>query len=738
MVKRKEATPDATSLYEAADQWLARMKTRNIEGGYNLIQTSMDYAKLLGANLYTPTGENVLQLGLEMVYLLENLNLSSSALAAALMLFTVQCADINAEELSKQLGPEVSHLLIGVRGMDTIGSWYQHHKDYDRQHNYMDNLRKMLLALVDQVDMVLIKLAEQVLVLRMAKHLPNEQQAALARLVSDIYAPLANRLGIGQLKWELEDLAFRYLNPAQYQELAKTIEGRRSDREQYVEQMKTLLRAQLLEGGAHIIEITGRVKHIYSIYRKMVRKNVPLDQIYDAIALRILTPDIEACYAALSIVHQAWEQIPAEFDDYVSKPKPNGYRSIHTAIVGPGGRNVEIQIRTQQMHEESELGFAAHWKYKEGANVEAQFETKINWLRQLLEWQQELAGEEGKTSEKADLKALFQDRVYVFSPKGDIVDLPTHATPLDFAYQIHTQIGHRCRGAKINGSIVPLTYQLKTGDRVEILTQKQPNPSRDWLNTHSGYLATARARAKVFHWFKQQDYERYVEEGRTLFERELKQHHFTPVEFSKLARKLHYKQVDDFFAALGNGDLKLAHAISVMQGLQPSSTPLDHDLERSLPHDAAKTERQAGVSLQGVEHLLSKPAQCCKPIPGDKVIGFITRGRGISIHRQDCPNILTTHEPERLMPIDWEHEQSSRFLADLTVWAEDRDGLLRDITSVLSSHKTKLMGIQSMRGKNAFEVAVKLTLELQNVAEVGPLQALLQQVPGVIHVQRKF
>ena len=435
-------------------------------------------------------------------------------------------------------------------------------------------------------------------------------------------------------------------------------------------------------------------------------------------------------------MHHHWEQIPAEFDDYISKPKPNGYQSIHTAIIGPAHHNVEIQIRTQKMHEESELGFAAHWKYKEGAGVEEQFEAKINWLRQLLEWQQELSGDDDTQTTATDLKSLFQDRVYVFSPKGDIVDLPHGATPLDFAYQIHTMVGHRCKGAKINDAIVPLTYLLKTGDRVQILTQKQPNPSRDWMNMHAGYLATPRARAKVFHWFKQQDHERHIEDGREQWDRELKQHHLPPFELAKLTKKLAFKHVDDFYAALGSGDLKIGHPIQVLQQLlMPTSETSTPTVK---PIAAIPKPKQTRVQLAGIDELLSHPAQCCKPLPGDQVIGFITRGRGISVHRLDCPNIINNPEPERLIEVGWQQAPASLFLADLTVWADDRADLIRDLTSMLSGHKTaKLIGINTQRNKANQQVAIKLTLELEGLDALHNLQGLFKQVPGVISVTRK-
>lgn len=740
MVKRTTPVKESLPATEHAAQWLHSLQSDLKAQDIALLSASMDYAKLLDTN--TPTGESCLQLGLDMVNLLSNLNLDTPAVATALLLFTIKHADISPTELSTHINPTVAKLLQGVQGMDTIGLWYQNHHTFAKQSQYTDNLRKMLLALVDNVDVVLIKLAEQVLLLRMAKTLPSEQQQKLARLVKDIYAPLANRLGIGQLKWELEDLAFRYLEPDTYKQLAKAIEGRRSEREQYVLHMQQLLGEALAGAGVAVVEITGRVKHIYSIYRKMVRKNVPLEQIYDAIALRVLTQDIASCYAVLSIVHDTWEQIPAEFDDYISKPKPNGYQSIHTAIIGPAKQNVEIQIRTQKMHEESELGFAAHWKYKEGASVEHQFEAKINWLRQLLEWQQELSGEDTAQSATettaADLKSLFQDRVYVFSPKGDIVDLPTGATPLDFAYQIHTQIGHRCKGAKVNEAIVPLTYVLKTGDRVNILTQKQPNPSRDWMNAHTGYLATARARAKVFHWFKQQDYERYLEEGKDMWEREIKAHRFPAFELAKLTKKLDFKQVDDFFAALGSGDLKIGHPIQVLQHMLTPASDMPTVVDKSQTTHTQKA-KLSQVHLAGIDQLLSRPAQCCKPLPGDRVIGFITRGRGVSVHRRDCPNILANQEPERLIEVSWQQEPelASHFLADLTIWAEDRADLIRDLTSMLSGHKTKLIAISTQRSKNSNDVAIKLTLELQGLHELQLLQRLFQQVPGVIEVERK-
>ena len=598
----------------------------------------------------------------------------------------------------------------------------------------IENLRKMLLAMVEDVRVVLIKLGERLTLLRQAGQFSASDKTVIAQEVTDIYAPLANRLGLGQIKWEMEDLAFRYLDPEAYKKLASYLDERRVKREHYIELAISSLHEAIEKAGIQNVQMTGRAKHLYSIYRKMQRKALDYDQIYDTSAVRVIVPRLEDCYAVLGIVHTLWEPIPTEFDDYITQPKPNGYRSLHTAVKGPEHKNLEVQIRTQAMHEESELGVAAHWMYKEGTAKKTGYENKINWLRQVLDWQKELTG----TNKVIDSTAteIFNDRVYVLTPVGDIIDLSRGSTPLDFAYQVHSQIGHRCRGAKVNGHIVPLNYLLKMGDSVEILTAKQPNPSRDWMNPHLGYLHTARARAKVHHWFKEQDFEKNVLDGQAIFDREIKRLGVDP-DRTKLAEKLHFKGIKEVMAALGRGDVRMSHLLHAIQPptplepkelLQKTKQPLATDKKYTVP----------GVSIQGVGNLLTHTARCCKPLPGDLIIGFITRGRGVSIHRRDCLNVLqaSAANQERLIEVEW-GEKTEVYPVDISIEAYDRSGLLRDVTTVLANEKVNVSTSSMTTDKNKNVAFITLTIDLKNLNSLSRILDRLHQISNVYEVTRR-
>ena len=626
-------------------------------------------------------------------------------MAATFLMYFVEANELNQEDIIETFDTTTCKLIIGAMRMSAISLSHHHLPD-------VDNLRKMLLAMVEDIRIVFIKLAEQTFLMRNAKQLEQSQREKLAKLTFDIYAPLANRLGIGHLKWELEDLAFRYQEPETYKNIAKSLDSKRIDREQYVEKVTQHLSTLLTNNNITNFELTGRAKHIYSIHKKMKRKAVTYAQIYDATAVRVLTKNIEDCYAVLSCIHATYIHIPEEFDDYVAHPKPNGYRSIHTAIIGPEEKNVEVQIRTLTMHQESELGVAAHWKYKEGAQTENNYEEKIAWLRQLIEWQNDLSG---KSEVQADIKNLFSDRVYIFTPAGDVIDLPKNATPLDFAYTIHTQLGHRCKGAKVNDKIVPLTYQLQTGDKLDILTSKEPSPSRDWLNKHSGYITTSKARSKVFHWFKKLDYSKHVADGRQLFEKEIKQNKLPVIEQAKIAKQLNYKTVDDMFAAISHGELKSTQLTNTIKYLLQQDAPETIDEQPTLAKESVVDSSHA-VKLGNISHLMTMTAKCCKPLPGDKISGFITRGRGITIHRTDCKNIINTPFPERLLPMSWEAQSTSVYPVDVEIVAYDREGLIRDITTAIANEKIKLLALNSNTTSLDNSAKIDVTVEIHDLA----------------------
>jgi GTP pyrophosphokinase len=601
----------------------------------------------------------------------------------------------------------------------------------------VENLRKMLVAMVDDVRVALIKLAERTCAIRAVKHADDEKRHRVAREVFDIYAPLAHRLGIGHIKWELEDLSFRYLEPEQYKQIAKLLHERRLDREQYIADVMNQLRTELTATGIKA-DISGRAKHIYSIWRKMQRKGLQFSQIYDVRAVRVLVPEVRDCYTALGIVHSLWRHIPKEFDDYIANPKENGYRSLHTAVIGPDGKVLEVQIRTQAMHEEAELGVCAHWKYK-GTDAKGgsdHYEEKMAWLRQVLEWHEEL-GDIGGLAEQLKVD-IEPDRVYVFTPDGHAIDLPKGATPLDFAYRVHTQIGHNCRGAKINGRIVPLTYSLHTGEQVEIITSKNGAPSRDWLNPNLGYITTSRARAKIVHWFKLQDREQNVAAGKAMLERDLARLALAAVDFAKLAEKCNLKSVEDMYAALGAGDLRLAHAVNLAQ--QQVEPERGNEQLELIPRRATapRPGKRGDIQIQGVGNLLTQMAGCCQPLPGDPIVGYITVGRGVSIHRQDCASVLQLagREPERIIQVSWGPVPVQTYPVDIVIKAYDRSGLLRDVTQVLLNERINVLAVNTRSNKEDNTASMLLTIEIPGLDALSRLLARISQLPNIIEARR--
>ena len=581
---------------------------------------------------------------------------------------------------------------------------------------------------------MLIKLADRLHNMRTLRHLDIDRQRRIAQETLDIYAPLANRLGIWQIKWELEDLSMRYLEPEAYQSIAAQLAEKRQSREIYIAQVIDALERALADAGV-TATVTGRSKHIYSIWRKMQRKHLGFDQIYDVRAVRILVDEEKDCYAALGVVHGLWRHIPREFDDYIANPKENLYRSLHTAVVGPEGLNLEVQIRTYEMHSHAELGVAAHWRYKEGGGTDAGYEEKIAWLRQLLEWREE---ERTATDFVDRFKSeAFQDRVYVLTPQGRIIDLPQGATPLDFAYAVHTEVGHRCRGAKVDGRMVPLTYSLQNGEQVEILTTKQGRPSRDWLNSHLGYLHTSRARARVRAWFKHQDYEHNLGAGRAILDRELQRVGVSDIPVEKVAARFRGRQIDEFLVALGSGEIttgQLAHSLTEL-------LPQEDSLKPRLPRAKRKKRTAAGndFDIQGVGNLMTTAARCCRPVPNDPIIGYITRGRGVTIHRQDCGNILRLQgdDLDRLIAVDWGLPDEAGYQVDIEVEAYDRAGLLRDVTALLANEKINLTGANTQTDEHDGIARMSLTLEINDISQLSRVLTRIGQLQNVISARRR-
>lgn len=738
MVKIKERTYIQADGSIDTHAWLHEVALQRASQQVNLIAQACVLAEFAGGQHPTPYGPSCLQQGLKMAEILLDLQMDQATIAAGILYNSVESAVLTTDDIEEQFGEEVAKLIRGALRMETTRSLVHYYQQPEHYRPNIDNLRKMLLAMVEDVRVVLIKLAERTTILHVVQKLDEKIQKQIAEETLDIYAPLANRLGIGQLKWELEDLCFRCLQPTAYKELARLLATRRVDRERYIEQVIQTLHETLKDSGIAQLEITGRAKHIYSIYRKMQRKEVDYGQIYDVSAVRVLVPNIEDCYTVLSHVHSLWQPISEEFDDYISHPKPNGYRSLHTAVQGPEGRNLEVQIRTFVMHQESELGVAAHWKYKEGVATQGGYEEKIAWLRQVLDWQKELA-QKGEAAHHQQTQQLFDERIYIFTPAGEIVDLPKGATPLDFAYHIHSDIGHRCRGAKINGKLVPLTHVLQTGERVEILTHRNPSPSRDWLNTTYGYLTTSRARAKVHHWFKQQDFDKNTEQGQTTLEHELRRHGLSlQVPYEKIAKKFHMQTTKELFAAVGNGDIKPSQVLHALASLLEPLKPKAESLPTPLPTAAkATTPTHAhDVQMQGISQVLTYYARCCKPLPGDDIIGYITKGRGIAIHRKDCHTLAQLTNTERFIPVDWSSMTKNKYPVDLSVLAHERDGLVKDMLSILTHNKIPMLSVSAHAHRDENTAHVLLSLELTSLATLEQLMQKLRQIPSVISIQR--
>jgi len=545
-------------------------------------------------------------------------------------------------------------------------------------------LRKMLLAIVSDVRLVLVRIAEQLYRLRLAKKAPMDEQQALAIETREIYAALANRLGVWRLKWELEDLAFRYLEPVTYKQIAQSLNEKRTERESFIATVKSQLLVELAKAGLDA-DISGRPKHIYSIWRKMQRKGSGLEHIFDERAVRVLVNDVRECYAALGVVHNLWSYLPGEFDDYIANPKENNYQSLHTAVIGPEGRTVEVQIRTHNMHRQAELGVAAHWRYKEGSPPEAAFDQKIRFIRHILE-------PSDRDDELLDQirDDVFEDRVYAVSPKGDVAEMPAGSTPLDFAYHVHTQVGHRCRGAKVNGRIVPLSYKVQNGDKIEIITASEAKPSRDWLNPQLGYLAATRSRAKVRSWFRQQDKEQNRRQGREMLDRELARLNVRDIPANEIAKHLKFKDSTALCTALGAGDLSTAAIATALQNLRRDEYG---EILKKPQQRKSKAAQRNKTSISGIGDLLSTFARCCRPVPPEHIAGYITQGRGVSIHRQDCGNFLrlNSRNPERVIEVDWGNSEHASYPAELKLYAYDRQGLLRDISSVLADEKISVL-----------------------------------------------
>ena len=681
---------------------------------------------------------SLLHEGLAVADILHALEMPETIRCSAILSSLVHIQAISPEQIQKQFSREVRELVNDLGKLDS----FSHFDDINEQEGLSpkqaEGLRKLLLAIVDDIRLVLVRLAQQLHRLRESKNATESERRRLAQETSEVFAPLANRLGIWQLKWELEDLAFRYLEPQQYKDIAKWLSSKRSERETYIENFKQTLRDMMLSENIQA-DIQGRPKHIYSIWKKMQRKSSTIESLFDIRAVRIITQDITGCYTALGIVHNKWKYVPSEFDDYVANPKANNYQSIHTAVFGPDNKVVEIQIRSQEMHDNSELGVAAHWRYKEGAQ-QSGLDEKINWLRHVLESKHE--NESQGTRKDEDFihrfrETLFEDRVYAVSPRGDVVDMSAGSTPLDFAYHIHTEVGHRCRGALVNGKIVPLTYKIQNGDRIEILTSKESKPSRDWLIDRMGYIASSRSREKIRSWFRLQDQDQNLKAGKQLLERELTRLGVENKEPDTLANKHGFPSYHALCISLGAGALTIGDVTSsFIKDLEnDEESGNDFILRRRTKHHRSSGQ----IAISGVDDLLTNSAQCCKPVPPEAIVGYITQGKGITIHRANCKNLqnLIDKRPERVFDVSWnDTDDKNNFIIDVAIEAYDRKNLIRDITGLLSEEKITILEMSSKVDKKQMTASVTLQIEVENFEAMSRIMNKLESLPTIYSVTR--
>lgn len=626
------------------------------------------------------------------------------------------------EFIREQYGQEIAQLTRGVRWLNELEI-----SDAFGSGDHAETLRRMVLSMVEDIRVVLVKLAFRTQRLYQLVKDDSGKSVEVAQETLTIYAPLANRLGLGQLKWELEDVAFRIVEPQAYKRIAKALEESRAARETYITDFVADLTRRVRTHGIESAAVFGRPKHIYSIWKKMRDKRIEFSDLFDVRAVRVLVDDLQQCYSVLGIAHSCWQPIGREFDDYVANPKDNGYRSLHTAVIGPAGKPVEIQIRTRVMDDDAENGVAAHWAYKEGSPVDANLQKGINALRHLLEDNDDEQLVEGFSQQ------LSSQRAYVFTPKGEVIDLTKGSTPLDFAYHIHSEIGHRCRGAKVNGRIVPLTYILNNGDQVEVLTTREPAPSRDWLNKSLGYINSTRARGKVRAWFNQQDHDQHLADGRDILDRELKRFKATTIAIDTLVKRLKFEKPNELFAAIGRNEVTVPQIVGAIDHL---AEPVRRPLENIKP---ARRDRSSGaIHVRGVGNLLTQIAPCCQPVPPDIIVGFITRGKGVTIHRGDCSNILNLRESERerLIDVDWGNDEASRYHVEIQIRAFDRQGLLRDVSTALSTLNVDVVSVNTLSDQSQQTADMKIGLHVSNTGELAAVMDKIRQLRNVQGVER--
>ena len=719
---------------------------------HELIKNAYQFAEEAHRGQKRASGEPYITHCVAVACILVELKVPAVIIAAALLHDTVEDTSVTLDELKEKFGDEITALVDGVTkltNLPRVARGNKQTKDITdkkvvqpeeeeiilgdaleksrKKELATETLRKTLMAMGDDVRVVLIKLADRLHNMRTLSYIPKSKHYRIAKETLDIFAPLANRLGIWQIKWELEDLAFRYTQPDDYKAIAEKLADRRVNREAEVKKIIADLEKVLSEGSIKG-EITGRTKHIYSIYQKMVHKDKSFEMVRDLRGVRLIVQDIPSCYAALGIIHTHWRPIPNEFDDYIAAPKDNFYQSLHTSVIYSDGKPLEVQIRTEMMHRSAEYGIAAHWLYKEkGSQQDDHYHQRINWLRKLMDWRQDVEdAQEFVDGVKSD---VFEDRVYVFTPRGDIIDLPIGSTPIDFAYTVHTEVGNRCRGAKANGKLVPLDYKLKTGDQLEILTAKRGGPSRDWLNAHLGLVTTQRARAKIRQWFKKQDREQNLSQGREILDKELKRLGIVDLDIDDLAKVFDLKAAEDLYVALGCGDLAIGRIINHIQEVDKDK---EDPLFTTTPVEIDRKDSES-VNVLGLRGILTNFAKCCNPAPGDEIIGYITRGRGATIHRSDCPNVLRMKDRERIVKVSW-GEAKRTFPVMVQIKAYDRQGLMSDISNILSNEGINMRDLNVKTSNNL--ATINLVLDVSDISQLSRLLTLTESLPNVMEAYR--
>ncbi|MDR9432507.1 MAG: GTP diphosphokinase [Spiribacter sp.] len=731
MVNTSDQSPVKRPGDQSFEDWVASLPIALVVNDQTRLAAAWTLAHRDYGEQLRVAGDRRIDHAIHVADILAGLALDTDSLIAGLLHDLPVCGGADVHQLTEQFGETVASLVEGCLRMGRVSRLHGAGIAGDPAER-AEALRKMLLAMARDTRVVFLVLAERLDDMRMLASFNADDQYRIAQETLDLHAPLANRLGIWQIKWELEDRAFRYLDPDAYRRIARLLAEKRIDRERFIHDMKIRLEQGLADAGIDA-EVSGRPKHLYSIWRKMQRKGLGFHELFDLRAFRILVASIPDCYAALGVVHSLWQPIPREFDDYIASPKENHYRSLHTAIVGRGGRAVEVQIRTHEMHEQSELGIAAHWRYKEGRGEDPDFDARVVWLRRLLETPAEAGNDEDLIDRfRAE---VFEDRVYVITPKGDVIDLPRGTTPLDFAYTVHSEIGHRCRGARVNGRLVALTRPLENGDQVEILTTRNGTPSRDWLNPALGYLTSPRARAKVRAWFRQQDHDKNIEVGRSLLERELHRLGLEDVNFESLAASSRFPKLPEFLAAIGRGDISGGQIASLLSDrLLPAPAGPEELMRKRRGQPRRSAVRDDDVSIYGVGNLLTRLARCCQPAPGDSIIGFITRGEGVSIHRSDCANVRRLEEtsPERLIEVSWSAHTAKRYPVDITLEAYDRHGLIRDISALLNHEGVNVTAVNTRTDPDDQVARMTLTAEVDNVRQ---LSHIMERIAGLRNVR---